>query len=341
MVQRILSIFLSKAGWTARYTLIGLIALGSLACEDFSDVPSSSTNQAVWRTDPRAVVDLNQFTPGAGNVTAQPWDIGTGINAYVWQAPNPRAIVLLHHGYGEYAFRFVNQYSQLIPRLLNMGISVYALDGRGHGYSPGNRGLIDVERAVADHLVARALLKKQSLPVFIMGHSLGGLITASSLVKTQEGLAGVITMGAALYYDENSLLTRFLTQSVAAFAPRASLLSSADSDEDLYRGASTDPVFQNDKLVYRGEIPVKTLATTLKLTKQNPAYYSRITIPALILHGTDDQATNPQGSQNLYDAISSTDKTLKLVAGGHHELLNDEKKAEVLTLVLTWLEDRI
>ena len=307
------------------------------SCQRNFDVPQS--NWSTSMADPRVKIDMDSVELGL--IIANTWDIGTGVNGYVWHARNARAAVILHHGYSEYAFRYVDQFNRLIPRLLSMGISVYALDARGHGYSPGKRGFVDVEQSVSDHLVARALLKRQPLPVFVIGHSLGGLVTTSSLVKTQEGLAGIITMSAGLYYEDNSLLNRFLTRPLAAFAPRATLFGSEDNDEDLYRGASDDPVFQNDTIIYRGQIPLKTLSTTLKLTKQNTDYYSRITIPALILHGTDDKVANPQGSQQLYNGISSPDKMLKLIQGGHHELLNDESKDEVTNLILTWLENRI
>jgi acylglycerol lipase len=287
------------------------------------------------------MIDLNPFAPGLGAVTAEAWDIGTGINAYVWQAPEARAAILFIHGYSDYAFRWVNQCSQFIPRLLSMGITVYAVDARGHGYTAGTKGLIDVEQAVADHLAARRFLKEQPLPVFVMGHSLGGLITASSIAKTQEGIAGIIVMSGALYYSQNNIFTRLATQSVAAFAPKSILIPGESRDSVLYRGAQNDPVVQNDKIIYRGDVPVKTLSSTLKMTKQNPGLYKRITIPALIIHGTEDKVTEIKGSQLMFDAIGSSDKTFERIEGGYHSLLDDEKKDEVLYLILSWIEKRI
>jgi alpha-beta hydrolase superfamily lysophospholipase len=95
---------------------------------------------------------MSQFTPGAAPIRCQPWDIGTGVTGYVWHAPNARAVLLLQHGYAEHAQRFVKQYNGLIPHLLNMGVSVYAVDMWGHGHSPGPRVLTDIGQAVEDHL---------------------------------------------------------------------------------------------------------------------------------------------------------------------------------------------
>jgi hypothetical protein len=90
-----------------------------------------------WQTDPNAVADMSQLTPGAAPIRCQPWDIGTGVTGYVWHAPDPRAVLLLQHGLGEYAQRYVTRYDRLIPHFLNARISVYAFDLWGHGRSQG------------------------------------------------------------------------------------------------------------------------------------------------------------------------------------------------------------
>src|SRR5687768_13909173 len=81
-----------------------------------------------WHTGSGADVDMSLFTPGAAPIRCQAWDVGTGVQGYVWHAPDPKAVLLLQHGYGEYAHRFVREYKQLIPHALNIGISVYAFD---------------------------------------------------------------------------------------------------------------------------------------------------------------------------------------------------------------------
>ncbi|RSM07023.1 hypothetical protein CEP52_005406 [Fusarium oligoseptatum] len=107
----------------------------------------------------------------------------SGASAHKWQCDSPRAILILQHGFGEYAERYVVSHSQLIPKLNTARFEVWALDLWGHGTSPGDRGIVDVEMAVKDHLEMRRRADARGLPVFLFGHSLGGLITAASVAE--------------------------------------------------------------------------------------------------------------------------------------------------------------
>jgi acylglycerol lipase len=270
--------------------------------------------------------------------TPRPWDIGTGVQGYAWDAPRPRAALPLQHGFGEYAERYVDRYSALIPRLLDIGISVYAFDLQGHGRSPGRRALTDVERAVADHLAARRTLETQPLPVFLLGHSLGGIVTATSVVRDPRGVEGVILSSAALYVRSN-VLTRAVARLLAAIAPTFPLVRLDAA------GISRDPeqvrAFAQDPLVYHGRMPARLAASILFAGRGNWARYPEWRVPTLVLHGTADSFTDPEGSRRLVSAIASRDKTLHLVEGGYHELLNDSERDETLRVVLTWLEHRL
>src|SRR5262245_6403503 len=75
--------------------------------------------------DPSTMAEMGEFTPGAATIRCEAWEIGTGVVAYVWHAAHPRAVVLIEHGWGDYAQRYVKQFGQLIPRLLARGVTVY------------------------------------------------------------------------------------------------------------------------------------------------------------------------------------------------------------------------
>ena len=64
-------------------------------------------------------------------------------------------------------------------------------------------------------------------------------------------------------------------------------------------------------------------------------------LPVLILHGAADQNTKPSGSQHSYDKVGSVDKTLKLYAGGFHDLLNDLDKSVVMQDIQDWIGARL
>ncbi|MGA1023892.1 MAG: alpha/beta fold hydrolase, partial [Aquiluna sp.] len=101
------------------------------------------------------------------------WDIGAPVAAFTWKSASPRAQLLLMHGLGEYSERYLTYYSELIPKLNQQGIDVYAFDLPGHGRTAGERGLVDVNQGVALHLQARSRLPV-GLPTVLYGHSLGG-----------------------------------------------------------------------------------------------------------------------------------------------------------------------
>jgi acylglycerol lipase len=266
------------------------------------------------------------------------WDVGTGVRGYIWEAPDPRAVLLLQHGFGEYSERYVERYSRLIPGLLKLGITVHAFDLEGHGRSPGRRGLTDVDRAVADHLAARRKLEAQALPIFLLGHSLGGIVTATSVVREPARLQGVILSSPALLVSV-SALTRLFARVAAAVAPTLPARKLAPGGisrlaEELAHAAH-DPMF------YRGAMPAKLAASILFTSRANWPLYPGWTVPTLVTHGTADTFTEPEGSRRFIETIQSPDKTLHVVEGGYHELLNDIGAEDTLRVVLGWLDQRL
>lgn len=270
----------------------------------------------------------------------QPWDVGTGVTGYVWHAPEPRGALLLQHGFGEYARRFVRRYSRLIPHLLNVGVSVYAFDLRGHGRSPGRRAVTDLGRSVEEHLAARRELRGHALPVFALGHSLGGLVTAASVARDQSGLCGVI-LSSPFLRKEVPTWKRLLVRALAAVGPTLPAPEEPAGLGGLSRIPEELEFVENDPLIYRGRAPMLLAATALKLLADNPSLYPGWRVPTLVLHGTADTYTDPEGSREFFRAIASEDKTLHIVEGGYHELLNDTDREETLRVVLTWLERRL
>jgi acylglycerol lipase len=276
--------------------------------------------------------------PSAAPSAHRPWDIGTGVQGYAWDAPRARAVLLLQHGFGEYAERYVHRYTGLIPRLLDIGLSVYAFDLEGHGRSPGRRAVTDVERGVSDHLAARRKLTAQPLPIFLFGHSLGGIVTATSVLREPGGIQGVIVSSGALYVKSNAL-TRAVAPLLARIAPALPLVRLPPSD--LSRDPEQVRAFVEDPLAYHGRMPARLAASILSTSRTNWARYSEWRVPTLAIHGGADTFTDPEGSRRFISAIASRDKTLHLVEGGYHELLNDTERDTTLQVVLSWLEHRL
>lgn len=275
----------------------------------------------------------------------QEWMVpGAPVSGYVWQAHNPRGAVLLSHGVGEYAARYVERYHALIPTLTGSGFSVYAYDQRGHGRSGGPRAVVDLNLLVEDHLKARQALRDRSgdeaaLPLFAFGHSMGGLVTAASASRDPRGLAGVILSSPALLIGEKDpAALRVLAPLLARVAPAAPVRDLGTGG--LSRLSDEVAAYEADALVYHGKVRALTAASMLGLSARLWADYPRWTLPTLVIHGAADRITDPAGSQRFFDTVGSPDKTLIMQEGGYHELLNDEPRGDIRAAIVDWLLKR-
>jgi alpha-beta hydrolase superfamily lysophospholipase len=267
------------------------------------------------------------------------WEFGRGLSGYVWRAPNARAALLLTHGFAEYAERYVKHYHGLIPRLNALGFDVFAFDMRGHGRSPGARGVADLRDAIADHRAARATLAAQGKPLFLFGHSLGGLVTAASVAADQSGVAGVVLSAPALLITAPAHL-RAIAGIVALIAPGARLAPPLDAD-GLSRIPEEVAAYTSDPMVSDTRVPAKTGASAIDVSEAAWRRYPEWTAPVLVLHGEHDRATNSEGSKRFIGMIAATDKKLALYPEGRHELLNDLDRDAAMDVILTWLGARL
>jgi acylglycerol lipase len=261
------------------------------------------------------------------------------VSGYTWEPQNPRATVLLQHGLGEYSERYVWQYNQLIPKLVARGFRVYAFDLPGHGDSPGTRGLVDVAQGVKIHLDARTKLPGD-LPTFLIGHSLGGLVTAASVAQNPSGLSGVVlTSGAFLAKPKR--WERLLSKVVTALNPEGDMPLPRPGAEALTRDQELLRVITQDDRMYHGKARNLVAATVLEVSDRLFKNLGQWQVPTLIMHGDADLSTSHQQSIRLFEALPAKDKALKIYPGGYHELLNDLEKDFVAVELFAWLESRI
>ena len=266
--------------------------------------------------------------------SAESWETGTGLAGFHWPAPQARAAVLLQHGLSEYSERYVDQYHALIPHLQEQGYHVYAFDLEGHGRSSGVRGATDVETSVRHHLAARERLSSLGLPLFLMGHSLGGLVTATSVLERPVGIAGVILSSPALLVEAGAIrktLARWLSR-IFPHCPVGHLDPSG-----LSRVREKVEASLQDPLKFHGALKARMAASILRVSEANWRRYGEWNVPVLVVHGTADRYTSVEGSRRFIDAVKLADKTLLIEEGGYHELLNDLGADRVLAQLLGWL----
>lgn len=266
-----------------------------------------------------------------------------GIELYLqaWMPNSPKAALLLVHGLGEHSGR----YSHLAGKLVEAGISVFTFDGRGHGKSAKGSPDAFFESAEdylqdIDTLLGKVKAYSPGLPVFSYGHSMGSGLVAAHALKYKPEVKGLILSSPAIMEAEGTpKFLKAISALVSRFLPRLKALQ-LDADK-ISRIPGEVEKYLNDPLVYTDPIPARTgyeLLQTMKYIQENAG---KFTLPFLLVHGSDDELTNPRGSELLYEKATSSDKTLKIFHGGYHELINDLDREEVTDLIVDWIKARI
>jgi alpha-beta hydrolase superfamily lysophospholipase len=248
-----------------------------------------------------------------------------------------RAGLVVVHGVGEHGGRYANLVNRFVPQ----GYAVFALDHVGHGKSSGPRCYVDgFAEFVTTLKIFTDMLRAQhpGLPTFIVGHSMGGLISTLYLIEHQAGHAGAVLSAPAIKQgDDVGAFTISLGRILSRVAPRAGVRALDPA------GVSRDPAvvqaYRDDPLVYTGKLSARMGAEMLGAMERAQRDAARITLPILIMQGTADTIVNPAGAQLLYDRVSSPDRSLRLYQGYYHELYNEPEpeRSPVLDDVLTWL----
>lgn len=255
-----------------------------------------------------------------------------------WLPPRKSVIVIVH-GYAEHSGR----YDHVARRLVARGHGVHAFDLRGHGRSEGRRAYarsLDEHVADLEAFLARIHEGEPALPLFLLGHSMGGSIVALLLISGCEGVDGAILSGAALQLRHGlSRMVLGIISFLGRLAPRLPL--GRLGSEKISRDPAVVERYDSDPLVYRGRMAAGTASALIRATQAIDAQMEAITLPLLILHGTSDELTDPDGSRELYRRAGSVDKTLRLYDGLYHEVLNEPEKERVLADILDWLEARV
>ena len=248
-----------------------------------------------------------------------------------------RAVVVIVPGFNSHS----GYYAWVGEQLANHGIASYALDLHGRGKSEGERFFVekfgDYVKDVAE-MVELAKSRQPGVPLFVLGHSAGGVVSCLYAIEQQAGLAGLVCESFAYQVPAPDVALSIL-KGLSHLAPHAHVLRL--KNEDFSRDPAVVARMNADPLIANEVQPALTVAEMVRADEQLKRDFPRITLPLLILHGTLDKAAKPSGSQAFHEAAGSKDKTLKLYDGFFHDPLNDLGKEQVMTDVLAWLEPRI
>ena len=264
---------------------------------------------------------------------------GTALYATWWQSADsaPKAVVAHVHGLGEHSGR----HAHVAQRLVDGGYAVAAFDLRGHGQSGGGRGHTPLKGAMddVDVLLADARRRQPGLPIFLFGHSLGGLIVLVEALQRRPDVVGVVATSPGLrspVLDQTVKITA--AKLLGRVLPGVSMPTGLDDT-----GLSRDPAVIE---AYRADPYVHDKAS-LALGKDGAegadyalAHAAELHYPLLMIHGSDDPIAYARGTEEFAGKVSG-DVTVRIYDGLMHELHNEPEQDEILGEVVAWLDAHV
>lgn len=280
------------------------------------------------------------MTDAAAITATEQWLDGTGGRIFTrhWgPAGNPTVSLIICHGVNSHGGQYIRAGEEFAAR----GFAVTALDLRGRGKSDGERFYAEsIDDYVSDLSQAIELgrSKHPDLPVYLLGHSAGGVTAVTYALDYQDRIDGLICESFAFRVFAPNFALKLL-EGASHIAPHAHVLKL--KMEDFSRDPEWVAQLNADPLTLDEVQPVATVAAFARAGERFEREFGRITLPVLILHGTADHATRPDGSEQFYREAGSTDKTLKLYEGHYHDLLNDLGREQVMTDIVDWIDARL
>lgn len=230
---------------------------------------------------------------------------------------SPRYLLLVVHGYGD----AVGKYAEMAGAFTRTGAYVFGPDLPGHGLSAGENLLIEDLEPLVDSLrciTDEARWRYPGLPLFVLGHSMGGMIATRYAQRFRHGMAGLIL--AAPLLGETTRITRLMDGLHKSETVHNQLLpdEATDTGVRIDRGVTVREWF--------GPFRRQTLSAMkrmLKLTHNGPGFGS---LPVLWLHGMEDSTV----------LAEETEITLERLRGSHYRTLNIEKAGHNLFTGDAW-----
>ncbi len=265
-----------------------------------------------------------------------------GVNFHVqgWEPDAaPKAVIALVHGLGEHVAR----YAHVASALTNAGYALVGFDLRGHGRSGGARGHFpSLEAVLADinHFREFVAGRYPGLPMFLYGHSLGGLLSLTYVLQNPgAGFKGVVATGAALRSALQEQKAKIAMAKVLGSLIPATIIPSGLDAQSISQDKAVVEKYVNDPLVHdKTSLGLgKAALTAIDLCF---ARATEFVYPLLIMHGKADVLTYPSGSEDFAKLAGRKNQqvTLKLWDGMYHEIHNEPGQAEVFKTMIAWLD---
>ncbi|QBG48254.1 alpha/beta hydrolase [Verrucomicrobia bacterium S94] len=250
-----------------------------------------------------------------------------------------RGVILLIHGLGEH----LGRYDHVAQILEKAGFAVVGTDLRGHGNSEGRRGHVPAFEHLLDDLfqtLKKTRIAFPGLPVFLYGHSLGGLIVLDfALQKNMPDPDGIISSAPALRICAAPPAWKLGMVKLLDKLKLYPAVSSGLDDRLLSKDLNVIRAYRNDPLTHDRITPALALGM-MESGKKCLKHAAELAVPALLFHGSDDRITDPAATRQFAETAGGN-CTFKMLSGILHEPHNAPVKKQVFELVLNWLNDRL
>lgn len=248
----------------------------------------------------------------------------------------PSGIVLIIHGFNSHS----GYYQNFAGKLSACGYEVYALDLIGHGLSEGEPYLItDFNQITEDIGLLIDIVDgaHPDVPIFLFGHSAGGVFAGVYAVNHQDKIRGFICESFAFQIPAPAFALSAIKYLGELF-PNWRMVRLQNEhfsrDQSVLFQMNTDPLLENEKQ------PARTMMQLLLAAEYLKDKMPELKVPLLIIHGTADKVTKQEGSEYFMEHASSIDKELRIYEGYYHDLINDKYNAIIIRDVIRWLRER-
>ncbi len=255
-----------------------------------------------------------------------------------WLPESPQALIALVHGFGEHC----NRYEELVQFFLGKQVGVVAIDQRGHGQSEGPRGhtpQMDLLLDEIGRLIHFTQESHPSLPLFLYGHSMGGMLVLNYVLRKKPNLAGVIATGPLVTVEPPPswaliALARFMKNIYPRYTQKVKV-----SPEALSRRPEVGKAYTEDPLVHNWASAMMGLGI-LEYSAFLERYRGEAPMPTLLMHGGEDRVTSPQGTEKLASALKGSVQC-KIWEGAFHELHHEINAPEIMNYTWDWMQARL
>ena len=267
---------------------------------------------------------------------------GTELFYRHFAAETEKARLIVSHGLGEHSGRYGN----IVSPLLAAGISIWALDHRGHGRSGGKRGHVARFNQYIDDLNVLVSLAGKDLPsgrkCCLLGHSMGGLIATRYAQQHAGSIDALILSSPALgMVVEVPAVKQWLARMTSSLLPGLSMGNELDASK-ISHDSEVVQSYQNDPLVH-DRVSARWFTEFIAAMQDANDNAGSIQMPVLVQVAGDDHLVSAPSSKRFFDRLTTDDKTFHRYEGLFHEIYNapTEQRKRVVKDLVSWIGEKI